>query len=184
MSRSARPLRSATTLVLAALLAGCEQPRMADQNRYDPYERAPDWPGGSSARQPVAGTVARGEPLGPRPEAMPLALDRQLLEHGREQYEINCTPCHGATGAGDGMIVQRGFPEPPTFHSERLRDAPLTHFYDVITDGYGVMYAYADRVERDERWAVAAYIRALQLSQHADPGDLSPEQRRALEGRP
>lgn len=173
--------RAGRAALLLAALAGCEQPRMADQERYEPYEGAPDWPGDSSAREPVEGTIARGDALEPRADEMPLDVTRALLERGRKQYQINCTPCHGATGAGDGMIVQRGFPEPPTFHSERLRRAPLTHFYDVITDGYGVMYSYADRVNREQRWAVAAYIRALQLSQHAAPEDLTPEQRRALE---
>lgn len=171
-----------TALAAMAMLAtACDQPRLADQERYDPYESAPEWPGGTSAREPVAGTVARGDPLEPRPDEMPMELTRELLERGRDQYEINCTPCHGRTGDGDGMIVQRGFPEPPTFHSERLRNAPLWHFHDVITDGYGVMYSYANRVSRDDRWAVAAYIRALQLSQHARPEDLTREQRRALE---
>lgn len=180
-----RPAPHCALLLAAALaIAGCEQPRMADQNRYDPYEEAPDWPDNASARQPVEGTIARGESLEPRPDQLPMELTRDLLERGREHYEINCTPCHGNTGAGDGMIVQRGFPEPPTFHSERLRGAPLTHFYDVITEGYGVMYSYADRVTPEERWAVSAYIRALQLSQHASPEDLSEDQRRALEESP
>lgn len=169
-------------VLLALVLSGCEQPRMADQEKYQPYDSAPDWPGGTSAREPVAGTIARGQPLEPRPDQMPMEVTRELLERGREQYEINCTPCHGRTGRGDGMIVQRGFPEPPTFHSDRLRDAPLTHFHDVIRDGYGVMYSYADRVSRDDRWAVSAYIRALQLSQRARPADLTPAQRRTLEG--
>lgn len=176
--------RCALLLAAGVAVAGCEQPHMADQNRYDPYEEAPEWPDNASARQPVAGTVARGEPLKPRPDELPVELTRALLERGREHYEINCTPCHGDTGAGNGMIVQRGFPEPPTFHSERLREAPLTHFYDVITDGYGVMYSYADRVPPGERWAVSAYIRALQLSQSAAPEDLTEAQRRALEGGP
>ncbi len=176
-----RRLRAGLLLAAALGLAGCEQPRMADQDRYEPYEAAPDWPDNASARQPVAGTVARGQRLGPRPEQLPMELTHDLLERGREHYEINCTPCHGGAGAGDGMIVQRGFPEPPTFHSERLRNAPLTHFYDVMTEGYGVMYAYADRVSPEQRWAVAAYIRALQLSQNAAPADLTAQQRRALE---
>lgn len=171
-------------LALASLLPGiaaCDQPLMEEQPKYEPYEEAPDWPDQQSARKPVPGTVARGQPVEGRPDEMPLELSRDLLERGRERFEIFCTPCHARTGRGGGMIVERGFPDPPSLHSERLRNAPLRHFYDVITDGYGVMYSYADRVRGDDRWAVAAYIRALQLSQRASPDDLTPEQRSRLE---
>jgi mono/diheme cytochrome c family protein len=115
---------------------------------------------------------------------LPLQLTPGLLDRGRERYDIYCAVCHGATGEGNGEIVQRGFPAPPTYHSERLRNAPIGHFYDVITNGYGVMYSYASRVEPNDRWAIAAYIRALQLSQHASAADLSPNEQRQLEQRP
>src|SRR5205823_15043450 len=102
-------------------------------------------------------------------------------ERGRQRFEINCSPCHGRTGQGNGMIVQRGFPAPPSYHIDRLRQAPVGHFYDVITQGYGIMYSYAERVAPADRWAIAAYIRALQLSQHATLADLSPNERAQLE---
>jgi cytochrome c553 len=166
-------------VVSGLLLAGCEQD-MANQPRYEAYEAAPDWPDNQSARHPVAGTVARGESLAPVPETLPMPLTRELLEQGKQQYEIYCTPCHGRVGQGKGMVVQRGFPQPPSFHSERLRQAPLRHFYNVITDGYGVMYSYRARVTPDGRWAIAAYIRALQLSQNGQIDDLTLEQQRKL----
>ena len=90
-----------------------------------------------------------------------MKLTPQLLARGRERYDIYCAVCHGATGEGNGEIVQRGFPAPPTYHSERLRNAPIGHFYDVITNGYGVMYPYATRVAPNDRWAIAAYIRKV-----------------------
>ncbi|MFW5825213.1 MAG: c-type cytochrome [Marinobacter sp.] len=173
-----RWLRCLVPLIL--VLAGCSQ-EMEDQPRYETYEAAPGWPGNQSARTPVPGTVAREDPLGPVPESLPVALTRELLEQGRRRFEVYCVPCHGAVGDGEGMVVQRGFPAPPTLHSERLRDVPLRHFYDVISQGYGVMYSYRGRVSRDERWAIAAYIRALQLSQNASPEDLTEAQRASLE---
>lgn len=114
---------------------------------------------------------------------LPLKLTPQLLERGRERFEIYCAVCHGASGDGNGEVVHRGFPAPPSYHSDRLRNAPIGHFYDVITNGYGVMYSYASRVEPRDRWAIAAYIRALQLSQHASPTDLPPEEQQQLEPR-
>jgi mono/diheme cytochrome c family protein len=99
--------------------------------------------------------------------AMPYAITMPLLQRGRERFGIYCAPCHGALGDGDGMIARRGFPHPPSYHLDRLRSAPDRHFYDVITNGYGVMYPYADRVAPEDRWAIVAYIRALQLSQDA-----------------
>ncbi len=94
-----------------------------------------------------------------------------LLQRGRERFDVYCSPCHSVVGDGDGMVVRRGFPAPPSYHIERLRAAPDHHFYDVITHGYGVMYPYGDRVAPDDRWAIVAYIRALQLSQHAAASD-------------
>ncbi len=111
----------------------------------------------------------------------PITLD--ILERGRERFEIYCATCHGRTGDGNGMIVQRGFPPPPSYHIDRLRQAPVGHFYNVITRGYGVMYSYASRVEPRDRWAIAAYIRALQLSHNAVLADAAPEGRTQLEAR-
>lgn len=171
-------------LALSLLLSACRQPPLTNQPKYKTYSAAPGWPDNQSARDTVPGTVARGEPLGPIPDKLPMPLTRSLLEHGREQFEIFCTPCHGLTGYGNGIVVQRGFPAPPSYHSERLRNAPLRHFYDVISSGYGVMYSYSDRVAPTDRWAIAAYIRALQLSQHGKPTDLTPTQRIKLAGKP
>jgi len=167
--------------VLISVLAiiGCNQ-TMENQPRYEPYEEASHWPDNQSARMPVPGTVARGDELDPRAETLPLALTYKLLERGKHQYEVFCTPCHGLTGNGGGMVVQRGFPAPPSFHNERLRRVPLRHFYDVVSHGYGVMYAYGARVQPRDRWAIAAYIRALQLSQNGSEADLTTAQRARL----
>jgi mono/diheme cytochrome c family protein len=105
-----------------------------------------------------------------------------LLERGRERYDIYCSPCHDFSGYGHGTVPARGFPQPPSFHIPRLASAPSRYFVDVITHGHGVMYAYADRVRPADRWAIAAYIRALQLSQDAPVASLSPQERSNLAG--
>lgn len=188
------PLSSILHLLPAAallLLTACRQD-MYNQPRTKPLRANEFFANGQSARPVPPHTVARD--AAPRtPEftgknadgtlvnALPIALDKGLLHRGRERFEIYCAVCHGYTGEGNGMIVQRGFPQPPSFHVERLRGAPIGHFYDVITNGYGVMYSYAARVEPHDRWAIAAYIRALQLSRHAAPGDVPPEARAQLQ---
>lgn len=171
----------APALGLALLAAGCDQ-SMRDQPKYEVYEAAALFRDGKVMQHPVPGTIARGElayraALAERPE-----LSLELVRRGRERFNIFCAPCHSQTGNGNGMIVQRGFPHPPSFHTERLRQAPTEHFINVITDGYGVMYAYADRVPPADRWAIAAYIRALQLAQHADVARL-PEDMAELLGK-
>ena len=166
------------------LLPACRQSELGDQPKYTTYSAAPGWPGNQAAREPVAGTVARDEPLGTVPDEPPMQLARPVLETGKNRFEIFCAPCHGLTGHGNGMIVQRGFPAPPSYHSERLRRVPLRYFYDVISNGYGVMFSYATQLAPPERWAVAAYVRALQLSQHARLEDLTPAQRARLERAP
>ena len=113
-------------------------------------------------------------------EALPLPITRALLERGRQRFEIYCAVCHGRTGEGNGMIVQRGFPAPPSYHIDRLRQAPAGHLFDVITRGYGVMYSQASRVEPRDRWAIVAYIRALQLSRHAAASDVPSQERAQL----
>ena len=112
----------------------------------------------------------------------PMPVTRELLERGRERYDIYCSVCHGRTGEGNGMIVQRGFPVPPSYHIERLRQAPVGHFFDVMTQGYGIMYSYAERVKPEDRWAIAAYIRALQLSRNMKVAELPPTERAKFEG--
>lgn len=113
----------------------------------------------------------------------PFPITKTVLERGKQRYEIYCAPCHGRTGAGDGMIVRRGFSQPPTYHQERLRKAPVGHFFDVMTNGFGAMYPYADKVSPEDRWAITAYIRALQLSQNAKITDV-PAEERANIGKP
>lgn len=178
--------------LLAALLLTACGPNMRDQPRFDPYQASGFFADGTSARSPVEGTVPRGRleadehfyrgTVDGRPaRELPVALDRELLERGRQRYEIFCTPCHGALGVGDGMIVQRGFSPPPSFHSDRLRGAPVGHVFQVISRGLGRMPAYGDRVPTADRWAIVAYVRVLQLSQRA-PLELVPEEeRRRLE---
>ncbi len=171
-------------LVTATAVGACGQPDMETQPRYETYEPASLWEDNQSARRPPPGTVARDQSLEATPAELPLPITMALLERGKSQYEINCVPCHGAVGYGEGMGVQRGFPAPPSFHNPRLRAAPLRYFYDVITDGYGVMYSYADRVQPRDRWAVAAYIRALQRSQHTPLSALDDSARAELEEQP
>lgn len=183
--------------LLGLALAGCENAiqDMYDQPRYEPYEPSPLFANGNSMQAPRPGTVAmaagRGadasgaqsasahlEPLPPPDAKKPLPLTMAVLERGRERYEVYCAPCHSRVGDGDGYITRRGFPQPPSFHQDRLREAPDAHFYQVITGGYGAMYPYAGRVAPQDRWAIIHYIRALQLSQHA-PLDQLPEDIRA-----
>jgi mono/diheme cytochrome c family protein len=149
---------------------------MANQPKLNPYEL----PAGSQVSwpiTPVPHTVARDEPLKP-PGAPPVTM--ALLERGRQRFDIYCSPCHSRVGDGNGMIVQRGFPHPPSYYSEALRKAPNQLFYDVITHGYGVMYSYADRVDPADRWAIVAYIRALQASVSASLSDVPAEKRSDL----
>ncbi|MCA0055974.1 cytochrome c [Mesorhizobium sp. B2-2-4] len=164
-------------LPVCLLLGACKQD-MADQPRYDPLETSREFADGMSARTPVEGTVTRDADLAATPDKFPYPITMALLQRGQQRFDIFCSPCHGRTGDGHGMVVRRGFPPPPTYHQDALRKAPDRHFYDVITDGYGAMYPYAARVEPRDRWAIVAYIRALQYSRHAAAGTL-PESVRA-----
>lgn len=165
---------TAALAIALAVLAGCDnmanQPRDKTWRPAEGHAAGPAWP-----PVPPAGAIARED--GPSP---PPRLDAALLERGRERFDIHCSPCHGRLGNGDGMIVRRGFPAPPSFHSERLREVPTRHFYEVATNGYGAMYAYADRVSSDDRWAIAAYIRALQESRRVAAAALPPDVRERL----
>jgi mono/diheme cytochrome c family protein len=154
---------------------------MQDQPRYDPYGEAELFADGKVMQAPPPGTIARDDPAWTEPyrERPPLTL--ALLQRGQERYAIFCSPCHGYAGYGDGTVVSRGFPAPPSYHSARLRGAPSRHFFDVITHGYGVMYSYAARVPPADRWAIAAYVRALQISQGAKADQLPAEDRDAVE---
>ncbi len=174
---------------------GCTQ-QMAVQPSYRPYRPADFFSDGTSARPLPADTVARGhlrddtllftgkDAGGQDSSLFPMPITRDVLERGRQRFEIDCAPCHGLTGEGDGMIVQRGFTPPPSYHSDRLRQAPVGHFFDVITNGTGSMPGYADQVTVPDRWAIVAYIRALQLSQNATVSDVPPDALSQLEAQP
>ena len=166
-------------LAIALALAGCEDQSMTRQNRYATYGPAALFPDGAEAQPLPDGVVAQGDLARAAEIAKPPQVDARLLAHGRERYDIYCSACHGLSGKGDGMVVRRGFPAPPSYHSARLRAAPAQHFFDVISNGYGVMYSYAARVEPRDRWAIVAYIRALQEAQNAKLAEI-PEARSKL----
>ena len=150
-------------LLMAALaIAGCNQNlTMSDQKKLDEWERSSIFRNGRVLQAPPAGSVSREADMQDvLAEKPPMSL--ALVKRGRERFNIFCSECHGFGGDADGMVVQRGFPTPPSFHEARLVNAPDAHFVDVITHGHGVMYSYADRVPPADRWAIAAYIRALQ----------------------
>ncbi len=168
-------------IFLLALACGCGG-EMAQQAKLLPLQESGFFPDKRSARPLPGGTVAHGS-FPARADAPPrITLD--LLKRGRERFDIHCAVCHGYSGHGDGMVVRRGFPAPASYHSGRLRAAGLEHFFLVITNGYGRMFSYAERLSPEERWAVAAYIRALQRSQHASLADVPAHERRRLEARP
>ena len=183
-----RKFACAVAALATLSLAGCRSD-MHVQPRYNPLDQSEFFEDGRSARPAVPGTVARGELRidehlytgkvnGVPVDSFPFPVTQKVLDRGRERYNIYCTPCHGYTGEGNGMIVQRGFPQPPSYHIDRLRQAPVGYLYGVITHGYGAMYSYAARIPPEDRWAVVAYVRALQMSQHATINDV-PEPERA-----
>ena len=185
------PFTRIVVLLLSVAITSCRR-GMVDQQKVKPLAGDGFFADDRGARLPPPHTVARGQlrddeqfytgKIGNNLAAtFPMPVTRQLLSRGQQRFDIYCAVCHGATGAGNGMIVQRGFPAPPSFHEERLHAAPVGHFVDVITNGYGVMYSYASRVAPEDRWAIAAYIRALQLSQHAAPADADAEGAKQLE---
>jgi mono/diheme cytochrome c family protein len=158
--------RFALALILMLPLAACGL-SMTEQRKYETYAPATLWPDGASARPLPESVIAQGDVERHDEETDPPAVTQALLERGRDRFAIYCSPCHGLSGDGDGVIVAHGFPAPPSYHIDRLLAAPAQHFYDVISDGYGVMFSYRDRIAPHDRWAIAAYIRALQLSRHA-----------------
>jgi Cytochrome C oxidase, cbb3-type, subunit III len=174
----------------AMLLCGCRMD-MHIQPKYLPYDPTTFFDDGRSERQPVPGTVARGhlhldellytgKENGVESKRFPFLITHEDLERGRQRFNIYCTPCHDYTGSGRGVIVLRGFPPPPSYHIDRLRQAPVGHFFEVMTNGFGSMYSYASRIDPEDRWRIAAYIRVLQLSQHATLQDVPAEQREKL----
>jgi mono/diheme cytochrome c family protein len=165
-------------LLSLLLLAGCDL-SMTQQNKYGTDSPAGLWADGTSARPLPAHVVAQGALARGREEANPPPVTPALLKRGQERFNIDCSPCHGLDGKGDGIVAERGFPHPPSYFDARLMAAPASEFYDAITQGYGVMYSYAARVEPRDRWAIVAYIRALQLSQNATVA-MAPEAREKL----
>lgn len=183
----------AVCLVLLLTLGACRHD-MYDQPRYKPLAGSAFFADNRSARIPPPGTVPRGhldaDPAfyegqvnGTLVTQFPLPVTPELLARGRQRFNIYCAPCHSRLGDGNGMIVQRGYTRPPTFHQDRLRTAPDGHFFDVITNGWGAMPDYAAQVTPRDRWAIIAYIRALQLSQNAPLADVPVSDRAGLGGK-
>ncbi len=202
VSRSMRQQLSLFAIAMIGLvgLSSCRQD-MHDQPKYEAYETSDFFADSSSNRVAVGGTVPRGflnddEALYGAPRAkggdstkakaylasFPYPVSAKMLDRGEERFNIYCTPCHAQTGMGDGMVVRRGYKKPPSFHQDRLRTAEVGYFYDVITNGFGVMPAYADQIPVRDRWAIVSYIRALQLSQNASIAELPADQRAKVDG--
>lgn len=169
---------------------GCND--MYDTGRIKPLERNTFFLNGSSARPLPEGTVARGQAVntdvlhtgridGRLADAFPFAVTDSIIRRGQSRFTTFCTPCHGRLGDGGGMIVQRGFPRPNSFHADSVRRKPAGYYFDVMTNGFGRMYSYAASVPVNDRWAIVAYIRALQLSQHAPVAALPESDKRKLQ---
>ena len=173
------------------LLAACRQD-MHDQPKYKPLAASTFFSDGQSARPLVADTVARGHldedvelytgktAGGKLVDVLPMPVDADVLRRGRGRFEIYCSPCHDRTGSGHGMVVRRGFKAPPSYHIDRLRQAPVGYFYDVMTNGFGAMPDYRAQVSVADRWAIVAYIRALQRSQQGTLADVPPQEAEKL----
>lgn len=184
-------MRGALAAIVCVLaLAGCRQD-MHNQPKYIPLRSSDFFTDGSSARPLVEDTVARGtlqddevfytgKSGGQLVNELPFPLTQQVLDRGQQRFNIFCSPCHDKTGNGHGMIVQRGYRQPPSYHIDRLREAPIGHFFDVMTNGFGAMPDYRAQIQPRDRWAIAAYIRALQLSEHATIDDVPAADRDRL----
>src|SRR5258708_34355008 len=189
--RSSRSLL-ALLLLVVLVLPSCRQ-KMASQPSYRPLEQSDFFADGMSARTRVPGTVARGELViddflhtgkvgGKDGDGFPFPVTADVMNRGQERFNIYCSECHGRLGDGNGMIPSRGFRRPPSFHTETLRTAKTGHFFDVMTNGFGSMSSYAPQVPVKDRWAIIAYVRALQLSQNSTINDVPADQRAALAG--
>ena len=180
-------------LFCVTAIAACRQD-MHDQPKYEPYEVSSFFDDRRTSRNPVEGTIARdqirtdehlytGKTNGELVSTFPFEIAREVVERGQERYNIYCAPCHSRIGDGSGMIAQRGgvtMKQPATYHSQQLRDMPVGHFFDVMTNGFGSMYSYSERISVRDRWAITAYIRVLQLSQNAVIDDVPAAQRQRL----
>ncbi|HTP35592.1 MAG TPA: cytochrome c [Candidatus Acidoferrales bacterium] len=177
--------------VIAILLAGCRQD-MQDQPKFIPLRPSNFFADGRSARPIPEGTVARGHlnddtlfytgkgPDGKPVNEFPFPVTKAVIQRGQQRFNIYCTPCHDRTGGGNGMVVQRGYRHPPTYHSDRLRQVPNGYIFDVITNGFGAMPDYAAQIPPADRWAIVSYVRALQLSQQASVNDVPADARGQL----
>ena len=190
MTLTAHPLRLALLVLGLLLLSSCGR-NMYDQAKYEVYEESNLFANGASSRPLIEGTVSRkrggldasfftGVGENGLLTELPIPLTYEVLERGQERYNIYCSPCHNFSGYGGGMIVQKGFVPPASFHEERLLAQPVGYFYNAITNGFGAMYPYASRIPPEDRWAISAYIKALQLSQNASADDVPAEVLEAL----
>jgi mono/diheme cytochrome c family protein len=186
--------RTTAVVVIVLLTVACRQD-MHDQPTLSALEATPFFEDRSASRLPVEGTVARGElredellytgMMGDEPAAVfPFPVDDAVMARGQEMFNAFCSHCHGQTGAGDGMVVQRGFTRPPDLADVRLREAPVGHIFTVITNGFGAMPDHAAQIRVRDRWAITAYVRALQLARAATLDDVPPAERSKLEGMP
>jgi len=189
-------IKGVTLAILAAtaLVAGCRQD-MHDTPRYEAFEASKSFADNRSSRTPPAGTVARGwlrddEALytgkiaGQAVDQFPFPIGHDELARGQQRFNIYCTPCHGRLGDGNGMVVQRGLRQAASYHQERLRQEKVGYFFDVITNGFGAMQGYAEQIPVRDRWLIVAYVRTLQLSQHASVNDVPADHRAALDAGP
>ena len=198
MKLPTNPLRWAFMPLALLALTGCRQD-MHDQPKYKPLGETSFFPDNRESRPQLANTIARGDlhaadlefytgksAKDPKADVdvFPIAVNKELIERGHQRFDVYCSPCHGMLGNGLGMIVRRGFKEPPSYHIDRLRNAPAGHFYDVITNGYGAMYNYAAQITPHDRWAIISYIRALQYSQNQKAGTLTADARAKLPAQP
>jgi mono/diheme cytochrome c family protein len=183
-----------TIIGLSLAAAGCRQD-MHNQPKYKPLAESDFFSDKRAARPAIEGTVARGHLridqaryMGKVGDAdvtgFPIPIARADIARGQQRFNIYCSPCHGGLGDGNGQVVRRGFRQPPSYHTQRLRDIAVGHFFDVMTNGYGAMASYASRVTPDDRWRIAAYIRALQLSEAASINDVPADQRDRIEAEP
>jgi len=183
--------RAALVILALGSLVACRQD-MQDQPKIEPLEANAFFDNGAGSRPIVEDTVARGQlhddallytgkVNGQLADVFPFPVTRDVLDRGQNRFEIFCTPCHGRAGDGDGMVVRRGLRRPPSWHTDRLRQMPAGHFFDVMTNGFGVMQDYRAQITARDRWAIVAYVRALQLSQNARTEDVPAGERERLE---
>ena len=189
--RCARLLRATALAVACLSLMACRQD-MHDAPSYDPLQQSAFFADGSASRMLVANTVARGQLRedellytgrvnGQLANEFPMPVTAEMMARGQERFNVFCSPCHGRTGLGNGIIVQRGFRAPPSYHEDRLVNAPVGYFFDVMTNGFGAMQDYSAQVPVADRWAIAAYVRALQVSRRATVADVPADRRGDLD---